>query len=330
VRLRWLDAQIRANAFPNGESMATALGVSRRTAFEDCALLRDQLMAPVAFDAERRGWYYTEPAFPVPATFLTAAAAAAVRHAITVAREYLDAAEAAQLEAVVIHLAAHVPDALPRGRESAGGALHATPRLGTPSAAGDLLAACDVAIARRRKLRLRYHGAHRDADTDRVVRPYHLHNELGEWYLLAHCESRDGVRTFALARVTEWEPAGDDASFTRPKGFNPVAEIGRGFGIRHSEALVEVVIRFSAYQARWTRERRYHESQTLLELPDGGVEMALRVAGTAEVKRWVLGFGPEAEVLAPEELRKEIAADLERMRERYEHAVVMSGTGGAL
>ena len=34
-----------------------------------------------------------------------------------------------------------------------------------------------------------------------------------------------------------------------------------------------VRIRFTPYQSRWIRERQYHSSQTLEELPDGGVLM---------------------------------------------------------
>jgi predicted DNA-binding transcriptional regulator YafY len=52
-------------------------------------------------------------------------------------------------------------------------------------------------------------------------------------------------------------------------------------------------------------------------LPDGSLEIAFRVAGLAEIKRWVLSFGPVCQVLEPEELREMVRKDLSRNLARY-------------
>jgi len=44
--------------------------------------------------------------------------------------------------------------------------------------------------------------------------------------------------------------------------------------------------------------------------------LTLRVADTIEVKRWILGWGAGAEVLEPERLRREIAAEARKIAER--------------
>ena len=71
-----------------------------------------------------------------------------------------------------------------------------------------------------------------------------------------------------------------------------------------------VAIRFAPRQARWIRERRWHPPARLQEQLDGGVVLHLHIAETTEIRRWVLQFGHEAEVLSPESLRKEVAKDL--------------------
>lgn len=53
------------------------------------------------------------------------------------------------------------------------------------------------------------------------------------------------------------------------------------------------------------------------KLPDGGLEVAFRVAGLDEIKRWILSFDPEAEVLQPERLRKMVQLDLSRTLGKY-------------
>jgi len=51
---------------------------------------------------------------------------------------------------------------------------------------------------------------------------------------------------------------------------------------------------------------------------DGSLLAELRLSSTAELKPWILSFGPAAEVLEPPSLREEIAAELEQMLTAYD------------
>ena len=53
------------------------------------------------------------------------------------------------------------------------------------------------------------------------------------------------------------------------------------------------------------------------EQEDGGLVLSLRVAGVEEVRRWLLGYGAEVEVLEPESLRAELAEEAEKLRRMY-------------
>ena len=55
-------------------------------------------------------------------------------------------------------------------------------------------------------------------------------------------------------------------------------------------------------------------------MPDGRLELTLQVADTQEVRRWILGWGAQAEVLQPivmrEALRQEAVAMVEKLGRR--------------
>jgi proteasome accessory factor B len=66
-------------------------------------------------------------------------------------------------------------------------------------------------------------------------------------------------------------------------------------------------LRFNELAADYIREKRWHESQQLRELPEGGVELRLKLSSLAEVERWVLGWAGNASVVQPPELAESVA-----------------------
>ncbi len=67
----------------------------------------------------------------------------------------------------------------------------------------------------------------------------------------------------------------------------------------------------------YIRERTWHPSQTFRTLPDGRLELRLRVAVTVELETWIRGFGDEAQVLGPQLLVDRVATSLRKAAARY-------------
>ena len=57
-------------AFPSCTVFADAFGVSRHTVLRDLDFLRDEWGAPIEYDASRKGYYLSDPAWTVPAVKL--------------------------------------------------------------------------------------------------------------------------------------------------------------------------------------------------------------------------------------------------------------------
>jgi predicted DNA-binding transcriptional regulator YafY len=53
----------------------------------------------------------------------------------------------------------------------------------------------------------------------------------------------------------------------------------------------------------------------LRDLPDGGVELTLKLSSLSEIQRWVLSWGGEAKVLQPPELAQAVRESARRMLE---------------
>ena len=167
-----------------------------------------------------------------------------------------------------------------------------------------------TALAARRTLRLRYHSLSRGAETERRVDPYHLTFFNSGLYLVGHCHLRGDVRIFAVERIRAAATLRD--TFTIPDGFDAESYLRSAWGMVRGDLVVVRAV-FSRAVAPWIRERLWHASQELRELPGGRLELRLRVADTVEVRRWLLGFGAEVDVLAPLALREAIRREAERL-----------------
>ncbi len=108
-----------------------------------------------------------------------------------------------------------------------------------------------------------------------------------------------------------------DTRFRPPKGFFPDRFLKDAFGIFAKGEAREVVLRVDAEMAPYVKERHWHPSGGAKDLPDGGLEYRLRVAGD-EVLEWVLALGHHVEVLAPADLRSEVRRRLEAALGRYQ------------
>jgi predicted DNA-binding transcriptional regulator YafY len=151
------------------------------------------------------------------------------------------------------------------------------------------------------------------------VRPYFLEPEAAgrSVYLIGLDEPADAMRTYKVERISSATLTAD--RYEIPPGFDPDRWLAHSWGIWSSDTTppVRVRLRFDASVAHRVRESIWHRSQQLGELPDGGVELTLTVAGIVEIRPWVLGWGETVEVLEPPELRDIVARAVRAAAERY-------------
>jgi predicted DNA-binding transcriptional regulator YafY len=141
-------------------------------------------------------------------------------------------------------------------------------------------------------------------------------------YLVAYDQKLGAVRNYRVERISEVRLT--EERFDPPLGFSITEHLANAWAIWSSAEPVQVELVFDASVARRVRETRWHPSQTLETLPDGRVRLVLKVASTLELKSWILGWGRDCEVVAPAQLRQEIAADARAMLRGYEKSQALT------
>ncbi len=305
---------IQSGAYPNASTLARELEVSAKSIQRDLDFMRDRLELPMAYDARRYGFYYTEEVSAFPSLQITEGELFALLVAEKALQQYRGTNFEKPLVSAFKKMAASLPDTvslqLADWDQAISFRTSAMPILDL-----ECFDALARAAARREQIEIVYRKPGTAAGESRIIDPYQLANVNGEWFLFAYDHLRKDLRTFAPTRIQAVRQTG--SIFVRPKRFSIDSRLRDSFGVLSGRESQEVVIRFNAFAAEFIREKRWHPSQLMKNRPDGGVELHLKLSSLIEVQRWVLSWGSNALVIAPQELATLVREEAKRVASAY-------------
>ncbi len=176
------------------------------------------------------------------------------------------------------------------------------------------------AWAERRVVTLDYEPAHYGPESTArraVVRPYLIEPSLQTHalYLIGWDETRDALRTFKIERIRD--VALTPRTFDLPEGDRVETQLRRAWDIIADQPPTSVVLRFAPAVAARVEETTWHPSQKIERATDGSLVWRATVAGTIEIRLWILSWGDDVEVLGPVDLREGVAFTHRRAAEQY-------------
>jgi proteasome accessory factor C len=175
------------------------------------------------------------------------------------------------------------------------------------------LAKLEGAISKQRTVKFEYWSISRDEISERTLNPYALLPDNGVWYVVGHDLDRDDIRTFRVSRIRgEIKFATRrERDFRTPVEFDIEAYRGRPpwqVGDIVGEARIEV-----PGETAWWVQRAYGSTGRL----EDGV-FVTEYSSLGQLASWVLKQDGRAVPLEPDELRREVAGALKRVREGHE------------
>jgi predicted DNA-binding transcriptional regulator YafY len=152
--------------------------------------------------------------------------------------------------------------------------------------------------------------------SDRRVDPYGFIVSSGRVYLVGFDHTRNDMRVFAIDNVATVGVT--PQTFERPADFNLDAYGANSVsGVFHGATLTDVTVRFSPIVAKAAAAGSVARERRVARRDDGGVDITYRVSDPFEIVRWSLGWGAEAEVIAPASARDAAREIAQRVAERY-------------
>lgn len=321
TRLLRMISMLRSGSQFHPEKLATDLGVSRRTVFRDLNLL-EAAGIPYRF-AHEEGCYRLEDRKFLPPLHISLDEALA----LMVATHTLISAQNHPLHDAAVEASLKIESSLPdHVAQHCGSALNYLAAVHEPTSPADavseLFRRLQFALARHKRLIIRYDSVFEKRELRLIVDPARLVFITRGWYLIAKSHTHGSYRTFKIDRITDVDDSGDtyepDASFSLDDYF------GNAWRMIPEGKLYDVRLRFMPFVATSVEEVQWHATQETMYEKDGSLLFHATVDGLQEIAPWVLSYGEHVQVIDPPELRElvvEKARGILAQAERIEAAL---------
>jgi len=181
----------------------------------------------------------------------------------------------------------------------------------SPEAQGAAVAMLTGAVAARKRVTFDYVGA-QGRGSQRTVEPWGLFARDGRWYLVAFDPEADGVRVFAVPRMSDTQvaPRPKTPDFEAPADFDVARYVVMPF--QYGPKVAEAVVRLSGAAAGRAAALTAGQGR-LTHDPDGSYTWRVPVAHEELFAMWAARSGPGVRVLEPPALADRLRCGLEEV-----------------
>ena len=317
-RLLRLVEVLKSGRALNSQQLSDYCNVSRRTIFRDLKTLGDSGV-DVVYDEQRQG-YLLPSSMMLPPTGFTLDETLSL---LLLCNELGDAAHGIPFQGAASSAALKLMSNLPRQLRDLVGEISESisiqldarnPLSGSKMWFEQLKAS----LAERRQVRIEYRSlTEGEAGTiTTLLSPYRILFKHRSWYVIGRSSLHRQVRTFNVGRILNMTLI--DSRYQIPPRFSLERYLGDAWSlIRERNQRFDVIVRFQRRVAWNVSEVQWHRTQQIIWNDDETIDFHCTVEGLSEIIWWILGYGDQAEVLQPPELRERVRQHIAAMSQVY-------------
>ena len=156
-----------------------------------------------------------------------------------------------------------------------------------------------------------------DKTKPRSVLPLLLKEYRNRWYLISYSISKLQIITFGLDRMSNLTET--NTNYYEPIDFDPDNYFENSIGITANDTSpVQVVFKIDKIGSKYVESQPLHKSQKLIKEGTNRNTFQLKVIISEELKRTILSYGSQIEVIKPKSLRREMQIIVLEMHENYD------------
>lgn len=308
-----IDKDIRNGDFPNANKLNKAHGwnLSRSTFGRYIRVLKDDYGAPVEFDFQKNGYYYTDNTFFIQQVMLKEGELLTLSTILPLLDQYKNTPLESSFRNLMEKLVKMLPDSVTVDSALINNEVHFISDPITHLEKG-VFESVLKATKLHRTLKMQYKTAQNIDYEMREFDPYHIICQKSSWYVLGFSHHSNAIRLYAMPRIKNCEIT--ETHFKIPADFKLENHIDPQLGLwNNSVEKFKVEIEFSKGFKTFVTEREWHKNQIIRENEDGTVYLSFETNQVDQTVSWILSFAGAAKILNPPELCEQVKLAAKRI-----------------
>ena len=149
-----------------------------------------------------------------------------------------------------------------------------------------------------------------------IIHPYFLKQFNKRWYLFGRNDEADKIFNIALDRIVSIEPNKRKYIPNKETDFTEYFDDIIGVTKNEKEKIMDIVLLFNPAFANYVKTKPISPFQKQKELPDGSLEVRLKLIPNKELYALLLSYGSEVKIIKPQQLA-------DRIKEEYVKALAL-------
>ena len=308
-----IDQAIRNGEYPNAYKLNKVWGTefSRSTFGRYIRTLQDDYGAPIEYDFQKNGYYYTDNTFYIQQVMLKEGELLTLSTILPLLEQYKNTPLEESYRNLMNKLIEMMPENITVDSALINNEVHFISDPITKLEDG-VFESVLKATKTQMTLEMEYKTAQNKDYEVRRFDPYHMICQKGSWYVLGYSYHAEAIRLYAMPRIRNCKITKE--KFKIPKDFKLSDHIDVQMGAwGNSGEKFKVEIEFVKGLKTFVMERTWHKGQTLRENKDGSVYLSFETNQLSQTASWVMSFTGGAKVLNPPELKDEVRAAAQRI-----------------
>ena len=299
-----IDQSIINGEYPNVSKLNKKYGwsFSRSTIGRYIEILKNDYDAPIDYDFQKNGYYYTDPTFYLQRVMLNEGELLTLSTILPLLEQYKNTPLEESYRNLMNKLIKMLPQNITVDSALINNEVHFISDPITKleeEVFENILKATKLHCT----LKMEYKTAQNTDYEERLFDPYHIICQKGSWYLLGYSHHAQAIRLYAMPRIKNCKVT--EKKFSIPKDFKLEDHIDVQIGAwGNSGEKYKVEIEFVKGLKTYVMERTWHDGQKIKENKDGTVYLSFETNQLSQVASWVMSFTGGAKVLNPPKLKE--------------------------
>ena len=314
LRLLQLEKAIQNMNYPSVERLMKELEVSRRTILRDIDELRLYYNAPIEYDRQQKGYYFTDETFFVRNVLVSEGEVVAMAGILPLLERY----DNTPLKETIKKVYDTISQMLPNQVQVQTSLLNEVQFISDPipNIDSDVFHKIFEAIKQHKTISFGYRSISSTEHSPHSLDPYKIYCQKGDWYAVGFCHKHNKYSPYNLSRMKDIV-IGD--VFTPDPDYEKKVHIDPYFGIWNNEnEAIKIELLFDKSINTYILERTWHKNQTCSQNEDGSVYLSFETNQFQETLYWILRFGSAVTILNPPELKEAYKAELKKMQKNIQ------------